>query len=403
MQYALRGTPLGLDLDDGTIRRVIEAMPVGVIVADARGKIVFVNGYGSSLLGYAPDELIGRAVDDLVPSRLRNAHAAQREVFVAEPAERPMGAGLELHALRRDGTEFAVAVGLTPIVSGGAPFTLATIVDMSERRAIEAQRLALHLERQRHHDLEISLHTEHRRVAALQSAFAQRPLPKIHGVAFESVYRPAGNELTLGGDWHDAFHLPGGSLAISIGDVTGHGLDAALEMIHIREALRAGSLSMGSSPGAAMEATNRRVASMTDATATALLAYYDPVTRRMTIACAGHPAPIRVRAGIATTLDVHGIMLGAADDLVFDDVAVDLIDGDVVAFYTDGLIEAQHRPIEGEAMLLDELARYRDDGVDGLVDVLLNRGQSDDATLVLMAVGRHRSRGERRASATLRR
>ena len=386
MQHVPGAALAALDFDDDTIRRVIEAMPVGVIVADASGRIVLANAHGCRLLGYAPGELFGRPVEELVPMRVRASHVARREGYAARPAERPMGAGLELYAVRRDGTEVPVEVGLNPIVSGGARFTLATVSDMSERRALEDQRLEVNVARQRQFDLEVSLQHEYRRVAALQSAFAQRPFPKIRGIAFESVYRPAASDIALGGDWHDVFILPNGSVAISIGDVSGHGLDAALEMLHIREVLRAGSLSTVGSPAAAMEATNRMVADLNGVVATALLAYYEPASCRMTVACAGHPAPIRIRAAVATTIGAHGVMLGADSDSTFDDVVVDLIESDGVAFYTDGLTESEHRPIDGETRLLDELSTYRSGGLDRLVDALLINGQPDDATLLLMSV-----------------
>ena len=373
-----------IDFESDAVRLVVDAMPVAIIVADDDGGILLVNAHAQRLFGYARNELIGRSIEQLVPERFHAAHLTLRSAFAFSPAERPMGVGRELYGLRKDGTEFPVDVGLNPVASDSTTRTFVTVSDATERKALEQHRLRSVIELQRRLNLENELEREHQLTRAMQSVFLSRAFPRVPGIAFDSLYRPPTDDGPIGGDWHDAFMLPNGMMALTIGDVTGHGLEAALVMMSVRETLRSIALSTEKSPAAVLEATNRIVATMPDIITTAIVGYYDASRGRLTLAAAGHPAPILVRNTVATVQDVHGILLGAAPNSVFTDVTIDLLAGDVIAFYTDGLIEGVHRAIQGEARLLESLSTYRFDGLDALFDRMLIEGQPDDATLVLM-------------------
>lgn len=373
-----------IDFESDAVRLVVDAMPVAIIVADDDGGILLVNAHAQRLFGYARNELIGRSIEQLVPERFHAAHLTLRSAFAFSPAERPMGVGRELYGLRKDGTEFPVDVGLNPVASDSTTRTFVTVSDATERKALEQHRLRSVIELQRRLNLENELEREHHLTRAMQSVFLSRAFPRVPGIAFDSLYRPPTDDGPIGGDWHDAFMLPNGMMALTIGDVTGHGLEAALVMMSVRETLRSIALSTEKSPAAVLEATNRIVATMPDIITTAIVSYYDASRGRLTLAAAGHPAPILVRNTVATVQDVHGILLGAAPNSAFTDVTIDLSAGDVIAFYTDGLIEGVHRAIQGEARLLESLSTYRFDGLDALFDRMLIEGQPDDATLVLM-------------------
>ena len=373
-----------IDFESDAVRLVVDAMPVAIIVADDDGGILLVNAHAQRLFGYARNELIGRSIEQLVPERFHAAHLTLRSAFAFSPAERPMGVGRELYGLRKDGTEFPVDVGLNPVASDSTTRTFVTVSDATERKALEQHRLRSVIELQRRLNLENELEREHHLTRAMQSVFLSRAFPRVPGIAFDSLYRPPTDDGPIGGDWHDAFMLPNGMMALTIGDVTGHGLEAALVMMSVRETLRSIALSTEKSPAAVLEATNRIVATMPDIITTAIVSYYDASRGRLTLAAAGHPAPILVRNTVATVQDVHGILLGAAPNSAFTDVTIDLSAGDVIAFYTDGLIEGVHRAIQGEARLVESLSTYRFDGLEALFDRMLIEGQPDDATLVLM-------------------
>jgi PAS domain S-box-containing protein len=127
--------PRGVDGD--SFRLAVDAFPAAMIMADPDGVIVFANAETERMFGYALAELIGQSIDRLVPERLRGAHAALRRGFFSDPSKRPMGAGRDLEATRKDGTEFPVEIGLTPIETETGPIVLAMIVDITQRRKAE--------------------------------------------------------------------------------------------------------------------------------------------------------------------------------------------------------------------------------------------------------------------------
>src|SRR5262249_57875878 len=105
-----------------------------------RGQIVLVKSQIERLFGCGREELIGQSVEILVPERFAGAHADLRTKFFAAPAARAMGAGRELFARRKDGSEFPVEIGLNPIQSPEGMLVLAAIVDISARLETEAEK-----------------------------------------------------------------------------------------------------------------------------------------------------------------------------------------------------------------------------------------------------------------------
>ncbi len=138
----------GKDLDETTLRTVIEAAPCAMILVNDTGSIALVNRATERLFGYDRSKLLGQPIEVLVPETAREAHHAQRQQFSDVPGVRPMGKGRDLMARHRDGTEIPVEVGLSPIHTPDGMFVLSAIVDLTERKRAEhriaeqAQRLA---------------------------------------------------------------------------------------------------------------------------------------------------------------------------------------------------------------------------------------------------------------------
>ena len=116
---------------------VVEAAPIAIVVADADGGITLINRQGEHLFGYARDELLGRSIETLLPSRFHGGHPLHRRGYVEAPATQAMGAGRELFGLRKDGTEMPIEIGLNPIATPQGDFTLAAIIDITERKRAE--------------------------------------------------------------------------------------------------------------------------------------------------------------------------------------------------------------------------------------------------------------------------
>jgi PAS domain S-box-containing protein len=122
-------------------RLATEASPSGIILVNDRGHIVLVNSQIEKLFGYQRKELVGKPVEILVPERFAGQHPGHRAEFFARPTARAMGAGRELFARRKDGSEFPVEIGLNPIQTPDGVLVLAAVVDISARKLAEAEAL----------------------------------------------------------------------------------------------------------------------------------------------------------------------------------------------------------------------------------------------------------------------
>jgi PAS domain S-box-containing protein len=138
-----RGTPspdaMTRAANDSFAWSLLQAMPDGVVMVEDGGRIVFANRRAETLFGYARGGLLGEAVEVLVPPDLHDAHREHRARYGDAPAVRPMGAGLRLDGIRRDGTHFALDISLSPLVEGSRRLIVAAIRPHSDA---ERDRLA---------------------------------------------------------------------------------------------------------------------------------------------------------------------------------------------------------------------------------------------------------------------
>ena len=119
------------------ISLLLEAAPDAIFEIDKRGRIVLANSEAERLFQRSKEELLGLGVEDLVPERFRKKHVGYRTTYSQHPVRRPMGAGLDLSAVRKDGTEFAVDIKLSPVMGAEEGHVMCVIRDVSEYRAAE--------------------------------------------------------------------------------------------------------------------------------------------------------------------------------------------------------------------------------------------------------------------------
>jgi two-component system, sensor histidine kinase len=118
-------------------RRVLDFAPDALIIIDRRGDIVYANRQVETLFGYPASALVGEKIERLLPERYRGRHVGHRQAYVENQRIRPMGSGLDLFALRRDGTEFPVEISLSPAREGDEMLAVAAIRDITDRREIQ--------------------------------------------------------------------------------------------------------------------------------------------------------------------------------------------------------------------------------------------------------------------------
>jgi serine phosphatase RsbU (regulator of sigma subunit) len=199
-------------------------------------------------------------------------------------------------------------------------------------------------------------------------------------------YRPAEKDHLVGGDWYDIVTLPSKQVLLVVGDIAGHGIEAATSMVVLRNALR-GLAATGAGPAQLLGWLNTVAHFLTDnVTATAVCALYDPGTRLLRWARAGHLPPVLVRQGSAGTLPlVRGILLGAIAEAEYEEGEIRMEPQDTLLIYTDGLIEQRDRSVQSS---LDELlgrSQRSTATLDERLDYLLTHSSADtdDDTCVI--------------------
>jgi serine phosphatase RsbU (regulator of sigma subunit) len=224
------------------------------------------------------------------------------------------------------------------------------------------------------------------------------------GVSLAAHISPGGGGTRVGGDWYDAIALPGGRLGIVVGDVAGHGVDAAARMGELRSVARAYALE-GHGTVALVERMNGYHAALgADLMTTMLFAILEIDSGTLRFVNAGHPPPLIVETGGTTRiLEGAGPPLGVLETWRYEERVATLAPEMTALLYTDGLVERRDRGLrEGIDALVETLSQLPDDLEatavrDALIDALLTEGQEDDVC-VLVVRAHHASSSSRAVS-----
>jgi PAS domain S-box-containing protein len=227
-----------------------------------------------------------------------------------------------------------------------------------------------------------------RRVArTFQDAALPASLPNVPACSFSAIYEAGRAEALIGGDWYDAFVLSDGRIVLSIGDVAGSGLHAAVTMANMRQAIR-GVAYVHPDPVLMLEAADLALRSESpDRFVTAFVGVIDPVEDTIAFATAGHPPPLLVTpAGAVLSLEASGLPLGLREHDKSPGASRDIAAGSTLVLFTDGLVESTHDIEEGyrrlETALHDPRVVASDDLAARIRDAVLLEGTRDDVAIL---------------------
>ena len=243
------------------------------------------------------------------------------------------------------------------------------LYDASERAALGIRRAQLHEQ-------------EHRVAVELQRGLLPKRLPEIGGLQLAAHYEPAGAE--VGGDWYDAFALPGGRLGVVLGDVAGRGVPAASAMGQLRSVTRAFALADEGfrSPGEMLTRLNRHQLALGQTELfTVVYAIVDAPGGSVSWACAGHPPPLLRNGDRETQYLEGGEGLMGIEDVVYRDLRAPIGSGGILVFYTDGLIERRGESLDVGMRRLAEAVSAGDGDPSALCASVLESVRADEGEL----------------------
>jgi PAS domain S-box len=158
--FETQGELSNTNISSEWLYKILEAVPNGLILVDSSGTIILCNAEMEKMFGYDEGELLQKPLEMLVPQRYRSMHVHHRQDFSAHPSRRQMGAGRDLTGVCKDGSEIPVEIGLNPISSSDGFYTVASIVDITERKKIDHQlHMALETVQRKNSEMEQFVYT----------------------------------------------------------------------------------------------------------------------------------------------------------------------------------------------------------------------------------------------------
>lgn len=326
---------------------IVEYSDDAIVGKSLDGIITSWNRGAERLFGYTAEEAVGQSITILFPPhRLHEEAGILERIRRGEPIDH-----YETVRRRKDGTLVDVSLSISPVRDAdGRIVGISKIArDITERK--RAEEFEREREERRRLELVQALRAERKITEALQRSLLPS-LPKIEGVHLAARYIPASPEIMVGGDFYDVFVLPDGRLGLAIGDVAGHGVQAASTMGQVRMLLRAYAHE-GHSPGDILDRLNRLLPPGEMVTVLYLL--LDPSSGQVTYANAGHPPPLIASPdGTSRFLEGGNVPLyGSVHPYRSFHAAV--APTSTVILYTDGLVESG-KSIDVGMTLLAEIA-----------------------------------------------
>lgn len=404
-----------------TLRSIVQSLADALVIIDEGGRIRSFSPSAEKIFGHSSAEIVGKTVSVLIPEEHRKRHETAFREYVdsgwaSRKLERCFLTGeaqivqpaRETVAARKDGSVFPVRLVVSEIELGGERLFVALLSDLTERKRLERELAHRHRQLQEAYGV---IESQKQRMQdelavgrEIQLSMVPQRFPELEGVDLWAMLRPARE---VGGDFYDVFRTGSSTLWFCIGDVSGKGVPAALLMA-VTKTLIKSFATQGFTPAEVCTRVNAELAHDNDATmfVTAFLVSLDLGSGDLTWTNAGHNPPLLLRANgvMERCARLHGPVLGALEDVVYDESSDALCPGDTLLLFTDGVVEALDAR-EGqftEQRLRDLFAGSEVDSARNLITEIvaavdtftLGAEQADDITL--LAVRRRASSEARR-------
>lgn len=283
------------------------------------------------------------------------------------------------HGLKADEDRWHT-VNVDPIfdADGSISSWIGTAVDLEDHKR-------LLLECKEEHQRELT------RSTLFQQAALPANLPKVPGLSFDAIYEPGLSDVQVGGDWYDAIRLLDGRVLLTIGDVAGSGLEAAVVMGVVRQIMR-GIVQLHAEPALMLDAADRALRlEYPDTLVTTWVGILDLVGQTLTYASAGHPAPLLIDTqGGIRDLDHLTLPIGLRQGHQGHASTITISNESAIWLYTDGLIEASHNIIDGSRRLHETALRLGADMRAGpaaqIRDLMIPNGSPDDVAILVVKI-----------------
>lgn len=316
--------------------KFLEIIPDATVVSNKQGEIVKTNLQAEKLFGYAPGELKNQSIEILMPARFSKRHVEHRKHYSESPGRvRPMGTGLDLLGCRKDGSEFPVDISLNRIETSEGPLTISIIRDISQLKQTEDE-LKKHAESLEalNHQMEKDL-----RLAAKTQHSIMKPIKDLPFLKTSLLHFPHSQ---VSGDIYDEIEDGNGHVNIFLGDVCGHGIQAALIAMMVEMGLI--SITPNHQPSEILSDLNRKLSSnLVDNLFVTAVCLKISKNGQLFLSNAGHYPAVVIPADHSAPVQLSppGMALGLfyRERIPYQDVEYQLQRGDLVFICTDGVTE----------------------------------------------------------------
>ncbi|MBF0288455.1 MAG: SpoIIE family protein phosphatase [SAR324 cluster bacterium] len=384
-----------LEESEKKFRSVTQSATDAILSANSQGILTYWNKSAQAIFHYSEEEILGKSLNQIIPERYREGHQAGMRRYIETEDPHIMGKPVEMHGLRKGGIEFPIEIALSSWkIENDISFT-AIIRDITERKKAEDElKKSYQVIKSQHNQLELEL--AHARET--QKILFPSKLPSFPNIKLARKYVPMEQ---IGGDFYDVFSVEDGQLGIMVGDVTGHGIPAALLSFMVSGTFRNNARGWASTQGV-IDMTNGFLDGKMPSASFATMFYgiYDHDQKSLLFTNASHPPGLVLRpsTGEVFSLKSHGLPVGVfpSDITNYKEEVFSMQSDDKLLLYTDAIFEIkdEKKKMWGAKQLEEFLKEHQEESIETLLNMIYEFGLSyshtnsfnDDVTMIGMQI-----------------